>query len=202
MSFFEYGSVEISYLSKKDVKLGRLIKRIGYIEREAYSDSFDSLIGYIATQQISNKAALTVRSRIYDKFKIVTAKKLDNVTDEEIQSVGISMKKVQYMRNLSRAVLSGDLNMELLEDLSDEEIKSKLTSIKGIGDWTAEMFLIFSLKRKDVVSYKDLAIRRGMMSLYGLEKLEKKTFDRYRENYSPYGTVASLYLWHLSKELK
>jgi DNA-3-methyladenine glycosylase II len=80
-------------------------------------------------------------------------------------------------------------------------VKSKLTSIKGIGNWTAEMFLIFSLKRMDVVSYKDLAIRRGMMSLYGLERLEKKTFERYRENYSPYGTVASLYLWSLSKEI-
>jgi 3-methyladenine DNA glycosylase/8-oxoguanine DNA glycosylase len=201
MNFLKYGSAETSYLSKKDIKLGQLISKIGYIKREVYDDLFDSLIGYIATQQISNKAAVTVRAKIYDKFKIITAKKLDNATDEEIQSVGISMKKVQYMRNLSRAVLSGELEMETLKDFSDDEVKSKLTSIKGIGNWTAEMFLIFSLKRMDVVSYKDLAIRRGMMSLYGLERLEKKTFERYRENYSPYGTVASLYLWSLSKEI-
>ena len=201
MNFLKYGSAETSYLSKKDIKLGQLISKIGYIKREVYDDLFDSLIGYIATQQISNKAAVTIKTKIYDKFKIITAKKLDNATDEEIQSVGISMKKVQYMRNLSRAVLSGELEMETLKDFSDDEVKSKLTSIKGIGNWTAEMFLIFSLKRMDVVSYKDLAIRRGMMSLYGLERLEKKTFERYRENYSPYGTVASLYLWSLSKEI-
>jgi 3-methyladenine DNA glycosylase/8-oxoguanine DNA glycosylase len=138
--------------------------------------------------------------RLSGKFGIVTARKLAEVSDEEIKSVGISMRKALYIRGLSNAVLSGELDIEGLAGLPDETVVSRLTSLKGIGDWTAEMFLIFSLCRMDVVSYKDFAIRKGMMSLYGLKTLEREVFDKYRKRYSPYGTVASLYLWHLSKD--
>ena len=200
MPILEYGANELSYLTKKDEKLGRLIEKTGHLKREVSKDLFDSLVGYIATQQISNKAAVTVRLRIAEKFGRVTAKKLAAVSDEEIKSVGISMRKALYIRGLSDAVLSGELDIEGLTGLPDETVTSRLTTLKGIGDWTAEMFLIFSLGRMDVVSYKDFAIRKGMMSLYGLKTIEKEIFDKYRKRYSPYGTVASLYLWHLSKD--
>lgn len=200
MPILEYGAKELSYLTKKDEKLGRLIEKTGHLKREVSKDLFDSLVGYIATQQISNKAAVTVRIRITEKFGRVTAKKLAAVSDEEIKSVGISMRKALYIRGLSDAVISGELDIEGLAGLPDETVTSRLTTLKGIGDWTAEMFLIFSLGRMDVVSYKDFAIRKGMMSLYGLKTLEKEIFDKYRKRYSPYGTVASLYLWHLSKD--
>ena len=200
MPVLEYGATELSYLTKKDEKLGRLIEKTGHLKREVSKDLFDSLVGYIATQQISNKAAVTVRMRLSGKFGIVTARKLAEVSDEEIKSVGISMRKALYIRGLSNAVLSGELDIEGLAGLPDETVTSRLTTLKGIGDWTAEMFLIFSLGRMDVVSYKDFAIRKGMMSLYGLKTLEKEIFDKYRKRYSPYGTVASLYLWHLSKD--
>ena len=200
MSILEYGATELSYLTKKDEKLGRLIEKTGYLKREVSKDLFDALVGYIATQQISNKAAVTVRMRIAEKFGRVTAIKLAAVSDEEIKSVGISMRKALYIRGLSDAVLSQELDIEGLAGLPDETVTSRLTSLKGIGDWTAEMFLIFSLGRMDVVSYKDFAIRKGMMSLYGLKTLEREVFDKYRKRYSPYGTVASLYLWHLSKD--
>ena len=200
MPILEYGANELSYLTKKDEKLGRLIEKTGHLKREVSKDLFDSLVGYIATQQISNKAAVTVRLRIAEKFGRVTAKKLAAVSDEEIKSVGISMRKALYIRGLSNAVISGELDIEGLAGLPDETVTSRLTTLKGIGDWTAEMFLIFSLGRMDVVSYKDFAIRKGMMSLYGLKTIEKEIFDKYRKRYSPYGTVASLYLWHLSKD--
>lgn len=200
MPILEYGAKELSYLTKKDEKLGRLIEKTGHLKREVSKDLFDSLVGYIATQQISNKAAVTVRIRITEKFGRVTAKKLAAVSDEEIKSVGISMRKALYISGLSDAVISGELDIEGLAGLPDETVTSRLTTLKGIGDWTAEMFLIFSLGRMDVVSYKDFAIRKGMMSLYGLKTLEKEIFDKYRKRYSPYGTVASLYLWHLSKD--
>lgn len=200
MPLLEYGANELSYLTKKDEKLGRLIEKTGHLKREVSKDLFDSLVGYIATQQISNKAAVTVRIRITEKFGRVTAKKLAAVSDEEIKSVGISMRKALYISGLSDAVISGELDIEGLAGLPDETVTSRLTTLKGIGDWTAEMFLIFSLGRMDVVSYKDFAIRKGMMSLYGLKTLEKEIFDKYRKRYSPYGTVASLYLWHLSKD--
>ena len=200
MPVLEYGATELSYLTKKDEKLGRLIEKTGHLKREVNEDPFDSLVGYIATQQISNKAAVTVRMRIAEKFGVVTARKLAAVSDEEIKSVGISMRKAIYIRGLSNAVISGELDIEGLTGLPDETVTSRLTTLKGIGDWTAEMFLIFSLGRMDVVSYKDFAIRKGMMSLYGLKTLEREVFDKYRKRYSPYGTVASLYLWHLSKD--
>lgn len=200
MKFLEYGEYELSYLIKRDAKLGEIIKKVGVIRRATYEDPFDSLVGYIATQQISNKAAATVRSRIYQKFGVVAVDKLRSVSDEEIQSVGISMRKVQYIRNLIEAILLNKLEIEKIDTFPDEEIVSQLTSIKGIGDWTAEMFLIFTLKRMDVLSYKDLAIRRAITSLYGLNELDKKIFRKYQERYSPYGTVASLYLWHFSMD--
>ena len=109
------------------------------------------------------------------------------------------MKKAQYIKGLSEAVLSGRLDILRLAELPDEDVSSQLTSIRGIGDWTAEMFLIFSLGRMNVLSYKDFAIRKGMMMLYNLKGLERGTFEKYRKRYSPYGTVASLYLWHLSE---
>lgn len=202
MRIIEYGANELSCLSRKDKKLAKLIERTGHLEREVNKNLFHSLVDYIATQQISNKAARTVQTRIYEKFGIVTAKKMALKSDEEIKSVGISMRKVSYIRCLCQAAISGELEVEQLDSLSNEIVVSKLTSIKGIGDWTAEMFLIFSLERMDIVSYKDFAIRKGMMALYGLKELDRQTFDRYRERYSPYGTVASLYLWHLSKEVK
>ena len=90
------------------------------------------------------------------------------------------------------------MNFHTLHTLSDNEVIERLTSLNGVGVWTAEMVLIFSLCRPDVVSYEDLAIRRGMMNLYGLKELRKEKFYRYKKRYSPYGSVASLYLWALS----
>lgn len=202
MRNLDYGEREVSYLSKKDRKLGKLIESTGFLKCGVSEDLFDSLVGYIATQQISNRAAETVNMRIADKFGIVTPEKIAFLPDEEIKSVGISMRKAQYIKGLSEAVLSGKLDIEGLVMMPDEDVASHLTSIKGIGDWTAEMFLIFSLGRMNIVSYKDFAIRKGMTSLYGLKELEKGTFEKYRKRYSPYGTIASLYLWHLSENVR
>jgi 3-methyladenine DNA glycosylase/8-oxoguanine DNA glycosylase len=202
MRNLEYGEREISYLSKKDKKLAKLIESTGFLECKVSEDLFDSLVGYIATQQISNRAAETVSMRITQKFGTGTPEKIALLPEEEIKSVGISMKKAQYIKGLSEAVLSGRLDIRGLAELPDEAVSLQLTSIRGIGDWTAEMFLIFSLGRPDIVSYKDFAIRKGMTMLYGLKELERGTFEKYRKRYSPYGTVASLYLWHLSENLR
>jgi len=202
MPVLEYGERELSFLSRKDKKLGKLIESTGYLKCEVSEDLFDSRVGYIATQQISNRAAETVRMRITQKFGIVTPEKTAFLPDEEIKSVGISMKKAQYIKGLSDVVLSGALDIEGLAGLPDEDVASQLTSIRGIGDWTAEMFLIFSLGRMNILSYKDFAIRKGMMSLYGLKEIERGPFEKYRKRYSPYGTIASLYLWHLSENVR
>ena len=92
----------------------------------------------------------------------------------------------------------GELDLAGLRSLSDADVILRLTALPGVGRWTAEMYLLFSLQRPDVVSWGDLAIRRGMMNLYGLTTLSREEFDRYRRRYSPYGSVASLYLWAVS----
>ena len=117
---------------------------------------------------------------------------------EDIQSCGISMRKALYIKGIGEAVRQERLNIEEFPKLSDEEIINRLSALKGIGVWTAEMLLIFSLQRPDVVSRGDLGIQRGMKILYGHKDLDKARFERYRKRYSPYGSVASLYLWELA----
>ena len=110
------------------------------------------------------------------------------------------MRKAGYIKGIGEAVMQGQLKIDELPGLSDAEIIKRLSALHGVGVWTAEMLLIFSMQRPDVVSWGDLAIRRGMMNLYGLQALDKAEFARYRQRYSPYGSVASLYLWRLAAE--
>ena len=109
------------------------------------------------------------------------------------------MKKARYIKEIGESVYGGALDLAAFSEMTDEEIIKRLSALPGIGVWTAEMLLIFSLQRRDVCSFGDLAIRRGMCNLYGLETLSKEQFTRYKKRYSPYGSIASLYLWELSK---
>lgn len=198
MKIFKYGQVEIDYLKKKDKKLAEAIERIGMIEREVIPDLFAALISSIVAQQISAKAADTVWNRMLERFGEVTPERLNEIAVEEIQKCGLSMRKANYIKGITEAVISGELNLEELPKLPDEEVCKKLSALNGIGVWTAEMLMIFSMQRPDIVSWGDLAIRRGMMMLYHRKELDKVRFERYRKRYSPYGSVASLYLWAIS----
>jgi len=195
--YFEYGEREIEHLRKRDIKLAAAIDRIGLIQREVNPDIFSALIESIIGQQISNKAAATVRSRLNALCRL-EATKLHALTLEEIQLCGMSMRKANYIKNIADIAANKTVDFETLKDKADSEVIAILTKLPGIGVWTAEMLLIFSLMRPNVVSYGDLAIRRGMMKLYGHRELTKEKFSRYARRYSPYGSVASLYLWELS----
>lgn len=198
MQFFEYGQREIEYLKRKDKKLGAVIDKIGMIKREITPDPFTALVLSVVGQQISTKAADTVWNRFCNLIGSITPENIEKISLSEIQSCGMTVRKAGYIKGIAHAAISGDINFDTLHTLTDQEIIKKLSSLKGVGIWTAEMLLIFSLCRPDVVSYGDLAIRRGMMNLYGLKELPKEKFDRYRKRYSPHGSVASLYLWALS----
>lgn len=198
MQFFEYGEKEIEYLKRKDKKLGAAIDKIGIIKRETNPDSFSALVSSIVSQQISKKAAGTVWDRLSNLIGNISAENIEKRTASEIQSCGMTLRKAEYIKGIASAALTGEVDFSKLHTLTDEEIIKKLSSLNGVGVWTAEMLLIFSLCRPDVVSYGDLAIRRGMINLYGLKELPKEKFKRYRKRYSPYGSVASLYLWELS----
>lgn len=198
MPYFEYGQKEIDHLQKRDKKLGLAIDRIGLIKRETNPDIFCAIVDSIISQQISSKAADTVLARLYQLIGTITPDHIVNIQVEQIQQCGMTMKKACNIKKLAETVSTGDLDLHELRDLPDAEVIKKLVSLDGIGIWTAEMLLLFSLNRPDVVSYGDLAIRRGMMNLYGLKAITKADFDRYKKRYSPYGSVASLYLWKLA----
>lgn len=199
MDFFEYGQVEFDYLKKQDKALGAAMDKIGFIERGVTPNVFKALVQSVLSQQISTKAAQTVGSRMESLLQHdITPQGIANAGLDAIKGCGMSTRKATYIVGIAEAALTGTIDFTTLHTLSDAEIIKKLIGLNGVGVWTAEMLLIFSLGRPDVVSYGDLAIRRGMMNLYGLQELPKEVFEKYRKNYSPYGSVASLYLWALS----
>jgi DNA-3-methyladenine glycosylase II len=200
MPLFQYGQAEIDYLTRRDRKLGRAIGRIGMVERPVMPDLFKALVHSIVAQQISRKAADTVWAKLAERLADVAPRNVAGTDVSDIQKCGLSMRKAGYIKGIGEAAMSGRLDFVKLREMSDEAVIAKLSLFPGIGTWTAEMLLIFSLCRPDVVSLGDLAIRRGMMNLYGLTTLSKKQFDRFRKRYSPCGSVASLYLWALSAE--
>jgi DNA-3-methyladenine glycosylase II len=198
MEYFEYGQAEIDHLKASDPKLGQLIDTIGIIKRQITPDPFEALISSVVSQQISNKAAETVWKRFLDLVGSITPENILRASQTVIQSCGMSHRKVSYIIGIAEAAKTGAVDFKNLASLSNETIIAQLTALNGVGVWTAEMLLIFSLKRPDILSYNDLGIRRGIMILHGLQELTKKQFEHYRQRYSPYGTIASFYLWELN----
>ncbi len=194
--FFRYGRQEIEYLKSKDEKMAQLIDGAGMIERRTNPDLYRALADSIIGQQISTAAHNTIRKRVRDKFGVLTAEKVATIPDEELKSIGISWRKVGYIKDFTGKILSGDFDISRLYDMDDEEVIRQLVSLKGVGRWTAEMLLTFSMERPDVLSYGDLAIRRGVMKLYGLQTLTEEQFHRLTDKFSPYRTTAALYFWY------
>lgn len=196
--YFQYSKKETDYLKEKDPILGAAIDRIGIVEREMDRDIFASLISTIISQQISTKSAITVKGRLEELIGEITPENINKIDIESIQKCGMSMRKAGYIKGIADAAVSKQVDFDNLDKLSDEEVIKELVSLKGVGEWTAEMLLIHALQRPNVLSFKDLGIRRGLMRLYDLEDISKEEFEIYRERYSPYCTVASLYLWEIS----
>ena len=198
--FFSYGKAETDYLAARDPVLGAAIDRIGHIDREVFPDLFEALINSIAGQQISGKALQTVWKRLCDAVGAVTPENLLAAGEERLRACGFSGRKANYMLSAARAVEDGTLDIHSLVEKPDEEVIHALTALPGVGRWTAEMLLTFSLQRPDVFAYDDFGIRKGMCRLYGLDILSKAQFAEYRARYAPHATVAALYLWHIAAE--
>lgn len=196
--FIEYGTIEIEHLKSKDKKLGSAIEQIGHIHRAADEDLFSSVIHHIIGQQISTAAQATLWKRLTDKLNVIDAVHMLNLNLEELQSVGMTFRKAEYILDFSEKVASGSFDLETLNNMDDEAVIKALSSLKGIGVWTAEMIMTFCMQRTDIVSFGDLAILRGMRMLYRHREIDKAKFSRIRRRYSPYGTVASLYLWAIA----
>lgn len=198
---FQYGETEINTLKKRDKRLAELIERMGEIKRPLTPDLFTALVKNIIEQQISVTAAVTVNQRLLKLCEgVYTPEHIAKLSEQEIQQCGMTMRKASYIIGIADAVISEKLNLNQIPDMTDKEVIDTLIQLKGIGVWTAEMLLISSLNRPDILSWGDLAIQRGIMRLYRHKTLDKARFERYRKRYSPYGSTASLYLWALSKE--
>jgi len=177
MQIFKYGQREIQYLKERDRILGAAIDRIGMIERAVIPDLFTALINSIVGQQISSKAAETVWNRLVEKIGCITPENIAAASPETIQQCGMSGRKVRYIKDIAKAVIDRKVDLQELQNKSDDEVINCLSSLNEIGKWTAEMLLIFSMERPDVVSRGDLGIRRRMIKLYGLETLSKEEFN-------------------------
>jgi len=198
MVYFEYSQDAITYLSDQDPLLGNSIAKIGPIRRAVIPDLFEALVNAIIGQQISTKAQTTIWQRFKDKLGHVTPCAILEQDPVQLQKLGISLRKVDFIRSAAEDMISGRLDIKEFGFMSDEEVIDKLCSLKGVGRWTAEMLLIFSLQRQDILSYGDLAILRGIRMLHQIPNLSKAHFEEFRKLYSPYGSVASLYLWAIS----
>jgi len=195
---FEYGDTEINWLKSRDPTLGNAIDEIGLIYRSVMPDLFEALVHSVVGQQISAKALVTVWARIKGLIEPFTPDIIVAVPVEELQKCGISMRKAGYIKEITDSVLNGDLNLDALHGMTDSEVCKRLSQIRGIGVWTAEMLMTFSMQRPDIMSWDDLAIHRGLRMLYRHRKITPALFAKYRRRYSPYSTVASLYLWAIA----
>lgn len=194
-------------LAASDPTMAALIERIGEIDlatrlrrrqEERPADAYGALLRAIVGQQLSTKAARTIYLRVLDLFGGATPspERLLEAPEEDLRGCGLSGRKTEYVRDLAAHVLSGELELDRLEELSDEEVIAEIVAVRGLGQWTAEMFLIFHLRRPDVLSGGDLGIRKAVQAEYGLEAMPAPArVLEIGEPWRPHRSLASLYLW-------
>lgn len=189
-----------SHLGKHDTTLAPVIERAGLATYEPHTDYYAELVSSIISQQLSVKAAASIERRFKELFDghLPSPEQILEKSIDELRTVGFSRPKANYVRDLAHHIIDGRLKFDKLDMLSNQEIVDMLTDVKGIGEWTAHMFLMFCLGRLDILPVGDLGIRNGVRQLYGFEDLP--TPDQIIEiaatnNWHPYESVASWYVW-------
>ena len=190
-------------LRASDPVMGRLVDQHGPLDEEQRRrgrplEPYGALVRSIVGQQLSTKAARSIYERLTALFdgRTPTPAELLAADPEAVRSVGLSRPKVGYLRSLAEHVQTGELELDRLAELPDEEVTAQLTAVKGLGQWTADMFLIFHLRRPDVLPVGDLGIRRAVERAYGLAELpDAAQLTEIGEPWRPHRSLASLYLW-------
>lgn len=193
---YDLNDERIQYLIHTDEVLAKLIRHIGTCELAIEKDGFACLVKYIIGQQISDKARETIWLRICALLGNVTPAVVLSVSAKDLRRAGLSGRKIEYIKTLAESVVEGSIDFEKFHELPNEEIISQLTTVKGIGRWTAEMYLIFSMGRENVLSKGDGTIKRTIKWMYRLDELpSSKVLSEYFVNWHEYSTIVSAYLW-------
>jgi DNA-3-methyladenine glycosylase II len=194
----------LAELTASDPVIGELIARYGELSVEARRrrrppvEAYGMLLRSVIGQQLSVKAAATIYGRVLDLFGRTTPspQQLLEAQPQALRDVGLSWRKVEYVRDLAAHVLSGELELDRLDQLSDDEVVAEITAIRGFGVWSAQMFLIFFLERPDVLPAGDLGIRRAVQVAYELDELPAPTeLERIAQPWRPHRSLACVYLW-------
>jgi DNA-3-methyladenine glycosylase II len=193
----------VAELGASDPVMARLIEEHGDLvrrdlKRDRPGDAYGALLRSIVGQQLSTKAASTIYGRMLELFDghAPSPKQLLAADPDAIRAAGLSRPKISYLRDLADHVESGELELDRLAELPDEEVIDQLTAVKGIGDWSAHMFLMFHLSRPDVLPVGDQGIRNAIKAQYRLRKIpDAKRMEKIAKPWRPYRTLACLYLW-------
>jgi DNA-3-methyladenine glycosylase II len=183
---------------KKDPKFAKIIMQVGDYNVKITKNHYQSLVEAIISQQLSGSAANSIIKKFRKSYKSKFPKPRDVIktSDSKLRTTGLSKMKIVYIKELSKKIESKELNMRKISTQSDEQVIEVLTDVKGIGRWTAEMFLIFSLGRLNILPVGDLGLKKGIQLMYSLKKLpEKEQIEQLAESWKPYRTVATWYLW-------
>lgn len=196
MLMLDENDKRVRHLCAADKTLGKLIMTIGAIPWTLQDDFFASLVHSIVSQQLSNKAAASIYRKLDTLCSVVNPERIAALSEEELRRAGLSQSKARYISGLANSILSDEICLENLAGQDDAGVIKCLTRIKGIGQWTAEMFLIFSLHREDVLSFGDAGLQSTVRWLYGVDESETKPcMARLQQVWSPYNSIAALYLW-------
>ncbi len=193
----------VRHLKKNDPVLARVIGRIGPLRFELDDGCYESLVGAIIYQQLAGAAARAILTRFKNLYsgRIPEPERFLGTSYPELRSAGLSPQKVSYIRDLCQRIVSGSLDLKNLSDEPDGGVVRQLDAVKGIGRWTAEMFLIFVLGRRDVLPVDDLGLKKAAKRVYRLRSLpSKEKFERLAEAWRPYRSIATLYLWRSSEK--
>jgi len=188
-----------AHVRKNDPKLKPVLDARGLLRFRPEGEPFESLVESILSQQLAGSAASAIIKKVRALFPDgeLEAGRIRRIAARRLRAAGVSPQKLSYLKDLAARVVEGTLDLEALESMPDEEIIEVLDEVKGIGPWTVHMFLIFTLGRPNVLPVDDYGIKTSVQRIYGLSELPKKAeIEKLAEKWSPYSTVASLYLWH------
>jgi len=189
---------EATNFLKKDPKLAKIIKQVGDYNVKITKNRYQSLVEAIIAQQLSGSAAGAILKKFKKLYKAKFPKPIEVIktSDSKLRLAGLSKMKVSYIKDLSKKIEKNQLNMRKISTQNDEYVIEQLTSVRGIGRWTAEMFLIFSLGRLDILPVGDLGLKKGIQLMYSFNDLpNEKEIEQLAETWRPYRTVATWYLW-------